>query len=228
MYSNKIKGLGGLPIDAKKKILCLLSGGIDSPVAATQLMKRGCRVDFLHIHSFVKNEFVLKSKIKDIIGKLNNYGYKSRLFLMPYSFYELGTAGKIEDRFELIFFKHYIFKLAEKLANHYEYDAICSGDSLNQVASQTLENLKCVSYNVNLPIFRPLLSFDKNEIIEIARKIGTYEISNIEYKDCCSISAKNPYTQCNLDKFKEKVLDKIDMDELLEKSMEEITSYMIK
>lgn len=228
IYSEKFAGQGGLPIENSKKILCLLSGGIDSPVAATQIMKRGCRVDYLHLHVFMKNEFVLKSKIKDIVDKLNNYGYKARLYLMPYSFYELKTSGVVDQRYELIFFKHYIFKLAEALAEKYGYDAIASGDNLNQVASQTLGNLKCVSFGVNLPIFRPLLTYDKDDIIEKAREIDTFEISNEDYKDCCSISAKNPFTQCPLEKFKSEVLDKVDIDKLVGESLEEIESYMIK
>lgn len=228
IYSIKHRGPSGLPIENSKKVLVLLSGGIDSPVASTEMMKRGCRVDYLHIHSFVKNDFVLNSKIKDIVDKLNDYGYKSKLYLMPYSFYELQTSGKISHRFELIFFKYYIFKLAEKLCDKYGYDGIVSGDNINQVASQTLNNLKCVSYGINIPIFRPLLTYEKEEIINKAIKIGTFELSNIEYKDCCSINAKNPYTQANLDRFKDEVLNKINVDELINKSLEEIGEFMMK
>lgn len=227
MYSKRIMCYSGLPVGTSGKVLVLLSGGFDSPVAAIQLLKRGCTVDFLHFHTYVKNEFVLDSKIKQLAEKVNNFAFKSKLHLIPYSFFDFMTQGKIPPRYELIFFKHYILKVAEKLAIENGYDAIVTGDSLAQVASQTIENLRAAGHGVQMPIFRPLLTYDKEEIINLAKKYDTYELSIEEYKDCCSLASKNPMTQTKIDKFQE-ILDTYDLNNLIEKSIEEMNSYWIK
>jgi len=227
LYSEKISGQGGLPVASSGRVLCLLSGGIDSPVATYKMLKRGVTVDFLHFHTFQKNESVLETKMKSIIQKLNNYQFKASIYCVPYSFYEFTTIGKIPERFELVFFKHYIFKFAEYLAKKYDYSAVVCGDNLNQVASQTLENIKSVSYGINLPIYRPLLTYDKDEIIEIAKTIDTFDLSIEEYKDCCSMSSKNPLTQTKLEKFIE-VLENSEIKELIENSFEQMERFLIK
>ncbi len=228
IYSSKIKGLGGLPVGSTGRVLCLLSGGIDSPVAAYNMMKRGTSVDFIHIHNFINNEFAIKSRLKKTIEILNNYQFQSRIYLIPYSIFEFETMNKnFNSRYSVILFKNYILKLANEIAKEYNYDAIITGDNLAQVASQTMENLEVTSYNIEKLIFRPLLTYDKEEIIILAKKIGTFEESIKEYKDCCSLVAKNPITKAKLDKFKE-VLEIINLEELINNSKIKIESFLVK
>ena len=214
LYSEKILGLGGLPVGCTGKVLVLFSGGIDSAVAAWLMMKRGCQVDFLHFHTFKENKEVLDTKIMALKNRLDLFQESSRLFLVPYHTYELATLGKIPERYNLVLFKHFLLKFAEFLALQKKYLALVTGDSLAQVASQTLENIRSSSYGISLPLFRPLLTYDKQEIIDLAERIGTYKTSIKEYKDCCSIVSKNPATKVSLEKFK-KILEDVSVDSLL-------------
>jgi thiamine biosynthesis protein ThiI len=198
VFFGKEKGFGGLPVGSAGKVLCLMSGGIDSPVAAALMMKRGCEVDFLHIHPFEENgaKKVQKSKIGKLIKSLDGFQQRgAKLFAIPYAgFY--ARSGEVERRYELVVFRRYLYKLAEQIAKEYGYLGIVSGDALGQVASQTLENIGCAQSGLEIPVFRPLISMDKMEIVEIAEKLGTYEESIKEYVDCCSlVSVKNPITK---------------------------------
>jgi len=226
IYGKRYEGFGGLPVGTSGRVLCLLSGGIDSPVAAWNLMRRGARVDYLHVHSFSKNQEAEKSKIVELRKEVDKYQQGSKLYLVPYSTYEMETLEKQPGRYDLILFKHYILKLAEAIAEKEGYDAIVTGDNLAQVASQTMENLKAAGLGVKTEVFRPLLTYEKEEIINLAKKIGTYDISIEAYKDCCSILTKNPTTKTKIDKFKE-VLEKVNVDELVEKSIKEMGVYEI-
>lgn len=227
IYSEKIKGISGLPIGSSGRVLCLLSGGIDSPVAAYQLMRRGCIVDYLHIHNLASNEIAKKTKIIETCKILNQYEIKSTIYLTPYSEFEMATMGRLDPRIELVYFKNYILKLADKIAEKFEYDAILTGDNLAQVASQTMENLKTTSHEINTLIFRPLLAYEKEEIIDYAKKIGTFEKAIEEYKDCCSLVSKNPYTKTKIKKL-EHAKSKVDMDKLIEKSIEITEQFKIE
>jgi len=217
VYGQRYGGLGGLPVGTSGRVLCLLSGGIDSPVAAWNLMRRGCRVDFLHFHAVNDVE---KSKMVEIKKLLDEFQEESKIYFVPYSIYEETTMGKF-DRHDLIVFKHYILKVAERLCETKWYDAIVTGDNLAQVASQTIENLRATSLGVKRMIFRPLLTYEKEEIISLSKKIGVYDLSIEKYKDCCSILSKNPTTKTKVEKF-EKSLEEIDMDKLVEDSLREI------
>ena len=133
------------------------------------------------------------------------------------------TGGKMDSRYELIFFKYFLLNFANKYAKENDYDAIVTGDNLAQVASQTLQNLKVTSLDVDSQIFRPLLSFEKEEIINISKNIGCFDLAIEEYKDCCSLLSKNPVTKAKEDKFR-KYLERVDLEELykeVEKEMEE-------
>lgn len=226
MYSRKFAGIGGLPVGTSGKVLQLLSGGIDSPVSAFCMMKRGCIVDFLHFHSEVSNEKAFEMKVRELSEVLNKFQFKCRLILVPYSVYEMMTMGKIHPRYELVFFKHYILKVADKLALRDFCGGVVTGDSLAQVASQTLDNMRAVSYKVELPIYRPLLTLDKDEIVDIAREIGTFELSTEQYKDCCSIHSKNPLTAAKMGKFCE-ILEGFDLDGLVDRSIEESEVFIV-
>lgn len=215
---------GGLPVGTSGKVLTLLSGGLDSPVAAWNVMKRGCHTDFIHIHSFRTNQECMESKIYALVKTLNNYQFKSKLFLIPYSSYESLVMGQLPPRYDLVFFKHIIFRLADRVALRKKNRAIVSGDNIGQVASQTLENMSCTELNTVLPIFRPLLTYNKIEITNFAKEIGTFDISTEEYKDCCSIQAKHPLTKTKIPQFKE-VLVNIDVENIIEQMLSDMEVF---
>jgi len=209
VFFEKVEGLKGLPVGVSGKVLCLHSGGIDSPVAAYLMMKRGCEVDFIHFHSFNHGERAVNSKVGELVEKLGQYQSRSRLIVVPYHPFHLSLlANSIDSSYELVLFRRFMLKMSESIAKAEGYQALVTGDSLGQVASQTLENLNVFNTSVSMPIFQPLISFDKEEIIGLARKIGTYDISIKPYKDCCSIMARRPRTRIKLDRI-----------EMLEKAM---------
>ena len=225
VYFEKIKCLGGLPVGVSGRVLCLLSGGIDSPVAALLMMKRGCIVDFVHIYSQKNIDEVEKSKIFKLIKILDQYQRrKSIIYLVPYQEFYLATLKK-ESRYELILFKRFIVKIAEKLITNQL--GIVSGDSLAQVASQTIENLFVTGRATDYPVYRPLLTYDKREIIELARKFGTYEVSIEEYKDCCSIvSSRHPNTRAKEEEVK-KAEGELEINQVIEKTLSTIEQRKI-
>mgnify|MGYP006287406857 CR=1 FL=1 len=196
VYFDKVKGAGGLPVGTGGRVICLMSGGIDSPVAALMMMKRGCEVDFLHVHPFEKNAEVKGSKIENLVRELDSHQQrKGSLLVVPYTGFYART-GEVERKYELVVFRRYLYKLAEKAALERGYGGIVSGDSLGQVASQTLENIGAAQHGLEVPVFRPLVSMDKMEIVGHAEKSGTYAESIKEYRDCCSLVAvKSPVTK---------------------------------
>jgi len=226
MYTEKIQAYGGMPVGTSGRVLVLHSGGIDSPVAAWLMMKRGCQVDFLHFHTSRNNKLAHNTKITKLVKTLNKFQGKSKLYLVPYSTYEIMTQGKLFQKHDLVFFKHYLLKFAQEFAIKNNYDAIVTGDNLGQVASQTMENIKATSLNINIPFFRPLITYDKQEIINLAREIDTYELSIEKYKDCCSILSKKPSTKTKVQTF-QNILDKVDVDELIEQSVPEVDEFVV-
>lgn len=218
IFFKKIRGLGGLPIDVTGRVLCLLSGGIDSAVAAWLVMKRGCAVDFLHFHPFRENEMAINSKISDLIKILTQYSFQAKVHFVPAAFFQLATMQTIPPKYELILFRRFILRVAERIAKQEGLQAIVTGDSLGQVASQTLENLGAQESSISLSILRPLIAYDKEEIIALAREIGTYPISIRSYKDCCSLIAPNPATKANIEKV-EKLEKELDLERLIDDSL---------
>jgi tRNA uracil 4-sulfurtransferase len=194
LYTDRVKGLGGLPVGVSGRVLHLLSGGIDSPVAAWLMMKRGCSPVYLHFYVASGPEAVVQSKIVDIAKVLSRYGGRSDIILVPFAPYQLATTGIPED-FEPTVFRRFMRMVAEALARRLEIPAISTGDNLAQVASQTLSNIVCIDSGSLLPTLRPVLGYDKDEIIALARRLETFELSIREYKDCCSIVSRHPRTR---------------------------------
>ncbi len=222
---ERFKGPGGLPIGSSGKVLALLSGGIDSPVAAWMMMKRGCRVDALHFHALRSSGEVLQSKILDLARVLAEYGLRLNLYLTPFhSFYERSLG--MPPRMELVMFRAWMLKLAERLAERERYLGIVTGDSLGQVASQTLENLYAASSIIRIPVYRPLIGMDKQEIIGLAEQIGTYQASIKEYKDCCSIVARHPETRASPGQVRE-LWERFGLDESVDEALREMEIFTI-
>lgn len=194
VYRRRIKGLGGLPVGVSGRVLHLLSGGIDSPVAGWMLMKRGCRPTYLHFYLAPGVQQVLQSKIIELVRHLGRFSGDSDLLLIPFAPYQLATTD-LPPEFEPVVFRRFVRMVAERLSSDLGYPAISTGDNLAQVASQTLQNLVCIDSGSSVPTLRPLLAFDKEEIVQLAKQIGSYEISLKEYKDCCSIISRHPRTR---------------------------------
>lgn len=194
VYSSKTKGLGGLPVGTSGRVMHLFSGGIDSPVAAWLLMKRGCRPVYVHFYLAPNPEYALGSKVGRILRLLTEYSGRSSLLLIPFAEYQLATAGAPSEA-EPSLFRRFMRVTAEELAGIFGASAISTGDSLSQAASQTLWNMAVFDEGSSLPILRPLLGYDKEEIVQLARKIGTYEPSIEDYRDCCAIITRHPKTR---------------------------------
>ncbi len=196
LYTEKIAGAGGLPVGSSGSAVVLLSGGIDSPVATFYAMKRGLRPIYMHVHAFPSNEDKKLSKIKELAKILSSYSADSKIYFMPGHIFQ-SAALKIPRKYELVLFKLFLYRLAEEVAKKETADCMVGGESLGQVASQTVRNLTASQQGIRYFIMRPLIGFDKQEIINMAKVIGTFDTSVKEYKDVCSISARNPATGSN-------------------------------
>jgi thiamine biosynthesis protein ThiI len=221
IFDRKVKGLYGLPSGVSGKVLHLLSGGIDSPVAAWLLMKRGCTVDFLHFHAFEQFDEAKLAKILNLAKVLTQYSFKTRTFFVPFYPFE-AEAVEAPSRYRLVLFRRFMVKVAEEIAKKHSINALGSGENLAQVSSQTLENMAVISKATNIPILRPLLTYEKNEIVQLAKQIGTFEISIQPYKDCCSIfMAKHPTTKANLE-IVESIEKRLNLKDAIEECLEKI------
>jgi thiamine biosynthesis protein ThiI len=226
LFDRKIKGLYGLPVGVSGKVLHLLSGGIDSPVAAWLLMKRGCKVDFLHFHAYQKFDKDKNAKIVKLAKILTKYCFTSRIFFVPFYPFE-AEAIEAPPKYRLILFRRFMVRVAEEIANQNNIKALGSGENLAQVSSQTLENMSVISRATYLPIFRPLLTYEKNEIVELAKKIGTFETSVTPYKDCCSLFlTKHPATKASLEKV-EAFERRMNLKDAIKESIEKLETVNI-
>lgn len=200
VYLSKIQGAGGLPAGISGKVVSLTSAGFDSPVASYRLMKRGARVIFVHFHSFPYVSRNSIDQVKGIVGKLTQYQYKSKLYLVPFAEFQQDVVLKTPMPLRVLLYRRMMVRAAEKIALREKANALVTGESVGQVASQTLRNIRVVNDAAKLPILRPLAGSDKEEIIQIAREIGTHNISMQPYDDCCSFLApRNPDTWADSD-----------------------------
>jgi tRNA uracil 4-sulfurtransferase len=199
IHTTKEKGPGGLPVGVTGKVVHLLSGGIDSPVAAWLMMKRGCDLTYLHFFVAPSAEQILETKMASTLKTLSRFGIGgARLILVPFTEYQVATSDLRPD-YEPVVFRHFMRIVAERFANRIGATAISTGDNLGQVASQTLYNLACIDAGSSMPTLRPVVGYDKSEIVELAQAIGTYEDSIADYKDCCSIVSRHPRTRMNVE-----------------------------
>ncbi len=216
LTKEKVKGAGGLPVGTSGKAVILLSGGIDSPVASIYAMKKGLAPIYLHLHAYPKNEKAANSKMKELLGVLRGY-YPSKVYFVPSHIFQAATMGTPKE-YELVLFKRFIYKMAEKIAKDEGADVIATGESLGQVASQTVKNLIATEQQMKNFVMRPLIAFDKQEIINEAKRLGTYEISIKEYPDVCSIRARNPSTSARAEVI-DKLYKKCKLDSIIKKSL---------
>ncbi|HHW57713.1 MAG TPA: tRNA 4-thiouridine(8) synthase ThiI [Clostridia bacterium] len=201
LYAGVIEGIGGLPLGTNGKATVLLSGGIDSPVAGWMMMKRGVEIEAVYFHSPPYTSERAKEKVVDLCKVLSQYGQKIKLHVVHFTDLQLEIYEKCPAKFTTIIMRRMMMKIAEKIAQKNGSMALITGESLGQVASQTIESLYVTNASAFMPIFRPLIGMDKKEIIELAQKIGTFEISIRPYEDCCTIFVpKHPATKPKLEK----------------------------
>lgn len=195
VLSDRVAGLRGMPRGSAGGVLCLFSGGIDSPVAAWLMMKRGAIVHHLHFHPYRTSQEVLGTKITRLVERLNAFGAPGKLILVPHDRYQIAASLAVPTEYETVFFRRFMFRAGAVMAQRWGLKGLVTGDSLGQVASQTLENLTAVQTELPLPVFQPLIAMDKETIIDLAQRIGTYDPSIEAYKDCCSLMSRKPKTK---------------------------------
>ncbi|MGI6161557.1 MAG: tRNA uracil 4-sulfurtransferase ThiI [Christensenellales bacterium] len=196
VYLENIPAARGMPVGTGGKASLLLSGGIDSPVAGHMMLKRGVALECIHFFSFPYTGEPAKKKVMDLCGVLARYCGSIRLHVVPFTKIQTEIYEKCPEQYLTILMRRYMMRIAEKLAEKTRCSALVTGESLGQVASQTMEGLACTDAVVNMPVFRPLIGFDKLEIIERANNIGSYDISILPYDDCCTVFVpKHPATQ---------------------------------
>jgi len=197
---EKLPGPGGLPLDPRDKVMSMVSGGIDSPVAAFRMMKRGCLPSFIHFHSAPYTGELSIHKVKELVRSLCAYRCRPALYLIPFATIQRRVVASSHPMFRVLIYRRLMFRIAEALAEREGALALVTGESVGQVASQTLMNLKAIARAVKIPVLRPLVGLDKQEIINQARRIGTYELSIESDADCCSyLMPSNPATHAGID-----------------------------
>ena len=198
-FFGKEKGAGGLPTGTAGRVACLLSGGIDSPVAAHRMMKRGCAVTFVHFHSYPILSRASQEKARELVTLLTQFQHQSRLYLVAFGDIQQQVVLAVPGPMRVVVYRRLMMRIAERIARARHAQALVTGDVVGQVASQTLENLAVVGSVATLPIFRPLIGMDKDEITAQAIDLGTYAISIIPDQDCCTLfTPRNPLTRARL------------------------------
>lgn len=201
IYCEKQKGQGGLPVGSGGRAMLLLSGGIDSPVAGYMLAKRGVEIDAVNFFSYPYTSDRAKQKVISLAKILAGYTSKINLYIVPFTEIQLDIREKCPEEHMTILMRRFMMKIAEILAKKHGSEALITGESLGQVASQTIEALSVTNDAVDMPIFQPLIGMDKEDIVKIARSIDTFETSILPYEDCCTLfTPKHPTTRPKLEK----------------------------
>ncbi|CAM3516637.1 tRNA 4-thiouridine(8) synthase ThiI [Erysipelothrix sp. HDW6B] len=219
---GKIEGAGGYPVGIQGKVMLMLSGGIDSPVAGYLMMKRGVTLEAVHFASPPYTSQEAQKKVIDLAQKLTNYQSSIKVHVVPFTDIQLEIYKKVPESYAITMMRRYMLRIGERLANERHALAIANGESLGQVASQTLHSMKEITNISTLPILRPLITYDKVEIIDLSRKIDTYETSILPFEDCCTIfTPTKPTTKPNPRKV-ELFESKLVIEDLIDQAMENI------
>lgn len=187
LSAERIPGVGGLPVGTSGKVLALLSSGFDSPVASWMMMRRGAKVAFVHFHSYPATSEESIETVKSIVRVLNRYQFRSKLYLIPLIDFQKVVVAKAPAPLRVVLYRRMMLRLAHRVLYREKAKGFVTGESLGQVASQTLDNLHAVDVLAQRPMFRPLIGMDKREIIQFAERIGTAELSKTAVEDCCSL-----------------------------------------
>ena len=222
VYSGVIKGVGGMPVGSSGKGFLMLSGGIDSPVAGYMMCKRGMKLSAVHFHSYPYTGEAAKEKVITLGKKLAEYSSGMTLYVVKFTHIQEEIHKKCSEEYMITMMRRFMMRITERLALSNGGQAIITGESLGQVASQTTESITSSNSVVDMPVFRPLIAFDKIETIEIANKIDTYETSILPYEDCCTVFLpKFPIIKPRIDKvLKEE--SKLNVEELVESALKDV------
>lgn len=219
--SSVIPGLGGLPVGTSGKSLLLLSGGIDSPVAGFLAMKRGVEIEAIHFHSPPYTSERAKEKVLDLAKQLTKFGKSIKVHIVPFTKLQQEIFREMPDAYAMTIMRRMMFRISEEVCKKEGILSLATGENLGQVASQTMDSMHTINEVTNYPIIRPLVTMDKQEVINISHEIGTYETSILPYEDCCTIFVpKHPKTKPQLEAMR-KAESVLDVDAMVEKAINE-------
>lgn len=220
LYTHPIMAVGGLPVGSSGKATLLLSGGIDSPVAGWMIAKRGVQVNAVHFHSFPYTSERAKEKVLELARILSESLCGIKVYVVPFTDIQMQIHEKCHEDYTTIIMRRYMMRIANEIAKREKSQALITGESIGQVASQTTHALAITDMIPDRPVFRPLIGFDKTEIIDIAQKIGTFETSSLPYEDCCTVfTPRHPATKPKLEIILEGE-SKLDTDALIKTAVE--------
>ena len=221
VFSGEVLGAGGMPVGSNGKAMLLISGGIDSPVAGYMIAKRGVMLDAVHFYSYPYTSERARDKVIELTKLVSRYAGKIHLYLVPFTDIQMTIYDKCPSTETTVLMRRLMMKIAERIAKDTGSLALITGESIGQVASQTIESLCVTDDAVSMPVFRPLIGFDKEEIIEKAQKIGTFETSILPYEDCCTVFVpKHPVTKPKVDRLRESEA-LVNFEPLIEKAIAE-------
>ena len=227
IYTDKIRGVGGLPVGASGKVLVMLSGGIDSPVAAWRMMKRGAKAIFVHFHSYPYTDKASLEKAAELVGILAKSNHRTQVYYVPFAEIQREIVTKTPAPFRVILYRRMMVRIAARIAEREGALALITGESLGQVASQTLANLKVIEDVAGLPILRPLIGDDKEEIVNLAQRIGTFDVSTLPHQDCCSLFVPDhPATNAAIEDV-QAAESALEVDALIEHALETVEKQTV-
>ena len=227
VYQGLTKCIGGLPVGSAGRVLCLLSGGIDSPVAAYQMMRRGCQVDYIFFENRVFLGRAAFDKVQRLAAALGNYQPRARLFVVPFSNIQVAIRDHCTDRHRVVLYRRFMYRIADRVAIDNELLGLVNGESLGQVASQTLENIQAVNSVVKTCVYRPLICMDKVQIMQTSREIDAFDISVEDAPDCCAVfMPAKPITRAKISWLEEDER-KIDVNALIEDALKGMETFNV-
>lgn len=200
LYTHAIPGVGGMPVSNEEKATLMLSGGIDSPVAGWMIAKRGVTINAVHFYSFPYTSERAREKVLDLARILSESLCGIRVHVVPFTDIQMQIHEKCHEDYTTVIMRRYMMRIANAIAHKEKSQALITGESVGQVASQTMQAIACTDAVADMPVFRPLIGFDKADIIEIAKKIGTFETSCLPFEDCCTVfTPRHPATKPKMD-----------------------------
>ena len=222
LFADTVKGIGGMPVGSSGKGTIMISGGIDSPVAAFMMAKRGMKLVAVHFHSFPYTGEAAKQKVVDLTKIVSSFAGEIDLHVVSFTHIQEAIHEKCPEEMMITLMRRFMFRIAERISEKVGSQAIITGESLGQVASQTIESITTSNAVVKMPVLRPLIGFDKLEIIEISRKIGTYDTSILPYEDCCTVFLpKYPLIRPKPEKVLE-AENRLDVEALIEEALNNV------
>ncbi|MFZ7101927.1 MAG: tRNA uracil 4-sulfurtransferase ThiI [Peptococcaceae bacterium] len=228
IYTQKIPGMGGLPLGMGGKALLLLSGGIDSPVAGWLTMKRGVIIEAVHFYSYPYTSERAKEKVLDLAKVLADYAGEITVHVVPFTKVQEAISAKCYESLWITIMRRFMLRISQKIAENRRAKALVTGESLGQVASQTIESMYTINHVTNMPVIRPLVTMDKEEIMCLARKIKTYDISIRPYEDCCTVFLpKEPKTKPGVAACEKEEI-RLEVESLVEEAVNNIETIKVK